>query len=129
MESGKEPVGKVSVRNARAEIPHSYTKKKFVFRLTTELEAEYLFNATSPEMQRNWIESINNFSQPELLMDHHHHQQQQHENGNGERTTGSSNSIDTTKDSSDGGSVGGGGSRQHKKSSVFDKFLSRKVKQ
>lgn len=152
MESGKElPVGKVDVLNSKVEIPYSYTKKKFVFRLRTCQEAEYLFNATSAEMQKTWIETIHRIASSNdkdnmkdsgeaALLEQQQQQnlqcppapsenlQQQLQLHNGNR----SSSTDS-KDFSDGG---GGNSlasnyrhQQQKKSSVFDKFLNRKVKQ
>ena len=54
----KVPTIAISIDKSRFEIPASYTKKKNVFRLITELGSEYLYQANSKELFENWVDAI-----------------------------------------------------------------------
>jgi len=42
-----------------AEVPHDYTKKSHVFRITTSKLGEYLLQTSSPEELVKWVNAIN----------------------------------------------------------------------
>ncbi|KAI6175337.1 hypothetical protein M3Y97_00677900 [Aphelenchoides bicaudatus] len=49
----------IRLHHALAEIPHDYTKKSHVFRVTTAKLGEYLLQTSSPEELHKWINAIN----------------------------------------------------------------------
>jgi hypothetical protein len=55
---GRPPTMAIPLTNSTVEIPSSYTKKKFVFRLTTDVESVFMFNADSHGAQRHWMDSL-----------------------------------------------------------------------
>jgi len=52
----------ISIRGAIAEVATDYKKRKHVFRLITDIKAEYLFEASDEKEMKAWIDIINTYS-------------------------------------------------------------------
>lgn len=55
----------ISIKSCIVDIAHSYTKRKFVFRMKTYNGSEYLFQAEDQEDMLSWIEKIKSNNNPD----------------------------------------------------------------
>ena len=123
----------ISIDKSHVEIPASYTKKKNVFRLTTELGSEYLYQANSRELFENWVDTISGRQKVTIAAaavegikrkDTVHDREANHIlHSDGLPSHGGSRKSSDTKDSDTSGNV------NQRKSSVLEKWLNRKIKQ
>merc|ERR1711997_845963 len=54
----KNAIPQILIHNAQIEEAKDYTKRKYVIRLITQDSSEFLFDASTSDNQKNWIEKL-----------------------------------------------------------------------
>ena len=67
----------ISIKSSIVDIAHDYTKKRFVFRLTTYSGSTYLLQADTNDDMLRWIQAIKQNDNPDQDVRQPQHQQQQ----------------------------------------------------